>query len=69
MYMIEDLGWQPFAETPKTIDVLQRFWTTGTFESPFVTAAEARDLDAAIDRVEIYKPNDSEFAVIHKKRG
>ena len=67
MYIIEDLGWQPFAETPKTLELLQQFWRTGKIESPFIEPAEARYLEETIDRVEIYKPNDSEFAVIHKK--
>jgi hypothetical protein len=67
MYLIEDLGWQPFAEVPKTLDVLIRFAETAKFESPFVSDAEARYLEETVSQVEIYKPNDSEFAVIYKK--
>lgn len=67
MYLIEDLGWQPFDETPKTLDVLRRYCETGKFESPFITESETRYLEEAISHVEIYKPNDSEFAVIYKK--
>jgi hypothetical protein len=67
MYVIEDLGWQPFVEVPNTLEVLQRFADTGSFESPFLTEAEARYLQDTVSRVEIYKPNDSELAVIYKK--
>ena len=67
MYLIEDLGWQPFVEAPTTLDVLRRFAETGKFESPFLTEAEARYLEEAVSQVDIYKPNDSEFGVIRKK--
>src|SRR5207244_2169141 len=67
MYLIEDLGWQPFVEVPSTLDVFSRFAETARFESPFLTEAEERYLEETVSRVEIYKPNDSEFAVIWKK--
>jgi hypothetical protein len=67
LYVIEDLGWQPFAETPTTLTVLEAFCERGAFESPFVTEAEAAYLAGAIARIRIFKPNDSEFAVIEKK--
>lgn len=67
MYLIEDLGWQPFPESPTTLDLLWEFSKTGKLESPFLTETEARYLESRIARVEIYKPNDSEFAVVHKK--
>jgi hypothetical protein len=67
LYIIEDLFWQPFEETPKTLDVLQKFVETSKFESPFVSEDEARYLEETIERIEIYKPTDSEFAVVYKK--
>jgi hypothetical protein len=67
MYVIEDLHWQPFPETPTTTEVLREFIGHGQVRSPFLTADEARYLDHAIDRVQIHQPNDSEFAVIYKK--
>jgi hypothetical protein len=68
LYIVEDLGWQPFDESPTTLEVLRGYAETYRFESPFVSDAEARYLEAAIDSVEILKPNDSEFALIRKKR-
>jgi hypothetical protein len=68
LYIIEDLGWQPVEETPKTLDVLQEFVETSKFETPFVSQDEAQYLEETIERIEIYKPNDSEFAVIYKKQ-
>jgi hypothetical protein len=68
MYIVEDLGWQPFPEVPTTRDVLSRFSTSGTFDFPYVTGTEAQYLESAVEKVEIYKPNDSECAVISKKR-
>lgn len=68
MYIIEDLGWQPFKESPKTLDFLNTYCETGKIESPFITESEAQYLEETISRVEIYKPNDSEFAVIYKER-
>jgi hypothetical protein len=67
LYIIEDLFWQPFEETPKTLDVLQKFVETSNFDSPFVSEDEARYLEETIERIEIYKPTDSEFAVVYKK--
>src|SRR5262249_50400005 len=68
MYVIEDLGWQPFAEPAKTLEVLERFCESGKFESPFITPSEAGHLEQTISGIEIYKPNDSEFAVISKRK-
>ena len=68
MYIIEDLGWQPFAEEPKTLQVLRKFARTGRFESPFVSTEEGKYLESCVERVEIYRPNDSEFAVLYKKQ-
>jgi hypothetical protein len=67
LYIIEDLFWQPFEETPKTLDVLQKFVETSKYDSPFVSEDEARYLEENIERIEIYKPTDSEFAVVYKK--
>lgn len=67
LYIIEDLFWQPFEETPKTLDILQKFVETSKFHSPFVSQDEARYLEETIERIEIYKPTDSEFAVVYKK--
>ena len=67
MYVIEDLNWQPFPESPTTLRVLRRFMSTGRIESPFIRAREARYLEANIAKVEVYRPNDSEFAVISKR--
>jgi hypothetical protein len=66
-YVIEDLGWQPFRESPTTLQVLRHFTETRSFRSPYVTEEEARYLEGAIDSVEILKPNDSELAVIRKR--
>ncbi len=67
LYLIEDLNWQPFEESPTTLDVLNRFAEAGKIESPFITETEARYLEASIDDIEIRRPNDAEFAVIRKK--
>lgn len=67
MYLIEDLHWQPFPENPTTLEMLRDYVDCGQIRSPFVPPEEARYLESAIDRVEIYKPNDSEFAVIYKR--
>jgi hypothetical protein len=69
MYVIEDLHWQPFPETPTTTEVLREFIDHGQMRSPFLTAEEQRYLDENIERVQIHQPNDSEFAVIHKRPG
>ncbi len=67
LYVIEDLHWQPFDESPTTLEVLRSFAETGQFRTPFLNEDEARYLKEAIDRVEIHRPNDSEFAVIYKR--
>jgi hypothetical protein len=67
LYLIEDLNWQPFEESPTTLEVLNRFAEVGKLESPFITESEARYLEAAIDDIEIRRPNDAEFAAIRKK--
>lgn len=66
MYVIEDLHWQPFPETPTTVEVLRAFMASGRFESPFVTRAEASYLEKHIAGCRIHKPNDAEFAVLTK---
>jgi hypothetical protein len=68
VYVIEDLGWQPFPESPTTRHVLSAFVERGTIDSPFIGNAEARYLEQAIDHVEIRRPNDSEIAFVYKKR-
>ncbi len=67
LYVIEDLHWQPFPESPTTLEVLRDFIEGGQIRSPFLRDNEARYLKEVIDGVEIHRPNDSEFAVIHKK--
>lgn len=69
MYVIEDLHWQPFEESPTTNEVLRSFVDRGAFESPFVRDDEARYLTSAIDHVTFFRPNDSAFAVLVKKVG
>jgi hypothetical protein len=69
LYAIEDLHWQPFDETPTTLDVLRRFVEDGRIESPFIDEAAARYLEATIDRIEIRKPNDAELAILWKNAG
>jgi hypothetical protein len=67
LYVIEDLHWQPRPESPTTLELLRMFNESSRIESPFIDEAAARDLERTIDRVEIHKPNDSEFAAIYKK--
>ncbi len=67
MYIIEDLDWQPFAETPTTRQVLQGFIEHRRLETPFLSESERWALEAAIDRVELRRPNDFEFALVTKK--
>jgi hypothetical protein len=67
LYFIEDLFWQPFEESPTTLQALREFVETGRFDSPFVSPAEASYLEANIESVRIFKPNDSEFAVLRKR--
>ena len=67
MYIIEDLDWQPFEESPTTAEMLRNFVARNTIDSPFLRDDEIRYLQGAIDRVAFFKPNDSTFAVIVKK--
>jgi len=67
LYVIEDLHWQPFSETPTTLEILREFVECGQMRSPFLRQDEARYLEGAIDHIEIQRPNDSEFAAIYKK--
>lgn len=67
LYVIEDLGWQPYPETPRTIEVLEHRLNGAGLESPFMTEAEARELETSIERIEIFKPNDSQVALIRKR--
>jgi hypothetical protein len=66
VYVIEDLSWQPYDEAPTTAEVLRRFIRDHRIESPFILQANARMLEATIADVSIYRPNDSELAVITK---
>ena len=67
MYIIEDLGWQPFPEEPKTIDVLLELRESGRVSSPFIPAEDARYLERTVAAVDLHQPNDSAFAVLHKQ--
>jgi hypothetical protein len=67
LYLIEDLNWQPFDESPTTLEVFQRFAEHGRIESPFIDKAEVRTLEASIASVETRRPNDAELLVIRKK--
>jgi hypothetical protein len=67
VYVIEDINWQPFPEAPTTREVLDQFIHDGGLTSPFLTDAETSYLASAIEKVEIFKPNDSDVAVIYKK--
>lgn len=67
VYIIEDLNWQPYAESPTTLEMLSGFNERGVIESPVIEPEEALELEASIEAVEIHKPNDSELAVIRKK--
>ena len=66
-YVIEDLHWQPFPESPTTLEMLRDYNQCGQFRSPFLSPEEARYLESHVDRVAINRPNDSEFAVIYKR--
>ena len=67
MYVIEDLDWQPFEESPTTRDVLQRFIDTARIESPFISSDEAQRLEETIATVRLYRPNEFELAVITRR--
>jgi hypothetical protein len=67
LYLIEDISWQPFQQSPTTGEVLRRFVDDGRIESPFIPPEAARRLEAAIQSVTIHRPNDSEVAVIRKR--
>jgi hypothetical protein len=69
MYVIEDLGWQPFPEEPRTLDVLLRLRESGKVHSPFIPEQDARYLEQTVASVELHQPNDSPFAVIRKQPG
>jgi len=69
MYIIEDLGWQPYPEEPRTLDVLLQAGRGGRVRSPFIPDAEARYLEQTVAAVEVHQPNDSPFAVIRKQPG
>ncbi len=66
LYIVEDLGWQPFAEAPTTSELLRAFSDRGTVDSDFLTAEESRYLERTVENVEICRPNDSELAIIRK---
>jgi hypothetical protein len=68
MYVIEDLDWQPSPEEPKTLDVLLGLRDTGRVRSPFIPDADARYIERTTAAVELHRPNDSRFGVIHKRR-
>ena len=67
MYVIEDLNWQPVVESPTTLDVLRGFDARAVIESPFMTEGETRYLNETVASVAIYRPNDSDVAVVEKK--
>jgi hypothetical protein len=67
LYLIEDISWQPFEQSPTTGEVLRGFLEHGRIESPFIAAPQARRLEETIDSVSIHRPNDSEVAVIRKR--
>lgn len=66
VYVVEDLTWQPYEQSPTTLEVLREFVEHGRVESPFIADADARRLETSIASVEIVKPNDSEMALIRK---
>ena len=66
VYVIEDLSWQPYEESPTTAEVLRRFMHERRVESPFIPRECACILESQIADVSIYRPNDSELAVITK---
>ena len=66
-YVIEDISWQPFEQSPTTGEVLRAFLEHGRIESPFIDPDAARRLSDAIGSVSIHRPNDSEVAVIRKR--
>jgi hypothetical protein len=65
-YFIEDLSWQPYDESPTTADVLRGFVRDRRIDSPFIPRESAGRLESTIADVSIYRPNDSELAVITK---
>lgn len=67
LYLIEDISWQPFEQSPTTGEVLRAFLEHGRIESPYISEVAARRLEADIDSVGIHRPNDSEVAVIRKR--
>jgi len=67
IYVIEDLHWQPFVETPTTLEVLRGYLERRRIESPWMRDNEARELEASIASVEILRPNDAEIAVIRRR--
>jgi hypothetical protein len=67
LYLIEDISWQPFAQSPTTSEVLREFVEHGRIESPFIAPVAARRLEAEIESVSICRPNDSDVAVIRKR--
>jgi hypothetical protein len=69
LYVVEDLQWQPFPESPKTIDFLQRYIEGHGIDSPWISDDERRYLEEEIASVEILKPNDAEIGVIRKRAG
>jgi hypothetical protein len=67
LYIIEDLDWQPFEESPTTRELLDRFALSGRIESPFITEVDSRALESVIAEVTFPQPNDVPLAVIRKR--
>lgn len=67
LYVIEDLHWQPYEESPTTHEVLRELEKSGQFTSPHVDASEAAYIERTVESVSISKPNDSEVAFLRKR--
>lgn len=66
-YIIEDLNWQPYPESPTTLEVLREYLERGNIASPHLSEGEARYLRDHIESVHILRPNDAELAVLRKR--
>ena len=67
LYIIEDLHWQPYSESPTTLEMLLDYLSHGEVTSPYISHGEARYLEQHIESVEILRPNDAELAVLRKR--
>jgi hypothetical protein len=68
LYLIEDLNWQPYPESPTTLEVLLNYLSEGKIVSPHILESDARRLERDIESVSILRPNDADFAVLRKRR-